>query len=115
MANKYEIIICSIDEYDKLNEKIEQLNIGSYLSNVVTIENEKYLKNRPVFFDYISNSIKFSDKNKMVLVGHSPEEELLGSLRSGIDTCFVNNNKVGSNVIVPNYEINSYQKIKTIF
>lgn len=67
------------------------------------------------FFDYVFNHINCFDKSTTLLIGDNLNSDILGGIRSGIDTCWINrNNSMKTLEINPTYEIRSLNDLDKI-
>ncbi len=115
LSRYYELNISSTDNIQILNDKIKLLNIKNYLTSIITTNNPEEKKNKPNFYNMVLNDINYSDLNKVLILGHDLNNEILGGIRTGIDTCLCDKSLTDFSGISPTYKIDSYEKIKTLF
>lgn len=100
---------------DVQDNRIRKSIIGKYFENVVVSEEINISKPDPKIFEYALNSINYSDKSKVLIVGDSLTSDIQGGLNSGIDTCWFNpNNIINNTSIKPTYKITNLMDLKNI-
>lgn len=115
LYKKYKLLIVTNGLKDVQDNRIRKSIIGKYFENVVVSEEINISKPNPKIFEYALNSINYSNKSKVLIVGDSLTSDIQGGLNSGIDTCWFNPNNIINNIsIKPTYEINNLMDLKNI-
>ncbi len=94
------------------NKKLKNCNIDHYFSKIISSEDVGYQKPRPEIFHYAISSLN-AKKSQSIMIGDDFENDILGACNYGIDTIFVNFNKLKKNN-VPKYEVYSLKEIENI-
>lgn len=115
LYKKYKLLIVTNGLKDVQDNRIRKSIIGKYFENVVVSEEISISKPDPKIFEYALNSINYSDKSKVLIVGDSLTSDIQGGLNSGIDTCWFNHNNIINNTsIKPTYKITNLMDLKNI-
>lgn len=115
LYKKYKLLIVTNGLKDVQDNRIRKSIIGKYFENVVVSEEINISKPDPKIFEYALNSINYSDKSKVIIVGDSLTSDIQGGLNSGIDTCWFNpNNIINNTSIKPTYKITNLMDLKNI-
>lgn len=115
LYKKYKLLIVTNGLKDVQDNRIRKSIIGKYFENVVVSEEINISKPDPKIFEYALNSINYSDKSKVLIVGDSLTSDIQGGLNSGIDTCWFNpNNIINNTSIKPTYKITNLMDLKNI-
>lgn len=93
--------------------RIDGSGLAPYFDGVFVSEDAGSQKPDIEYFDYVISHIPEKDKSKILVVGDSPSSDILGGIKSGIDTCWYNPNGMESKY-KPTYEIKTLEEIKEI-
>ena len=92
--------------------RLERTNLKRFFDFVVISEEVGVAKPDPAIFDHALNLAGDPKKHRVLMVGDTLESDILGGIRSGLDTCWFNPSmKVGSPAIVPTYEIRNFSEL----
>ena len=95
--------------------RLQKSSINQYIDYLIISEEAKYSKPNIGIFNYAESITNYRDKDKMIIIGDSLSSDILGGINYGIDTCWLNNEKiVNTKDIKPKYIINSLSEIKEI-
>ena len=90
-------------------------SIKPYIRGIVVSEEVGVGKPEPAIFTYALAQANHSDKARVLMVGDSLSADILGGIRFGIDTCWVNlKGEAGNDAIRPTYEVNDLYALKQI-
>ncbi len=111
----YRLAIVTNGLKDVQNKRIGKSVIARYFENVIVSEEAKVSKPDPKIFEYALNTIQYTDKSKVLIVGDSLTSDIQGGINSGIDTCWYNPNRIVNKTgIIPVYEIFNLLELKGI-
>lgn len=85
---------------------VDQLVDGIYISEAIG-----HAKPDPLFFDYVLNDLGIKNKEACLVIGDSLTSDILGGIKSGLDTCWYAPSGQVSDDIVPNYHARSYSEV----
>ncbi len=89
--------------------------IKPYIRSIVVSEEVGVGKPDPAIFAYALSQVNHTDKARVLMIGDSLSADILGGIRFGIDTCWVNlNGDTGDGEIRPAYEVNDLYALKQI-
>jgi putative hydrolase of the HAD superfamily len=112
LHKNYKLTIVTNGLTDVQDKRIRKSTIAKYFENIIISEEILVSKPDPKIFEYSVNSIKYTDKSKVLMVGDSLTSDIQGGINFGIDTCWYNPNKIINNTeIKPTYEINSLMEL----
>lgn len=115
LSEYYELVVSSNNDFKETYDKASFLNIKNYLSHIAISSIPKFDKCKPYYYSDILHQIYYSDVNKVLLLGHDLNNEILGAIRYGIDNCLISNECNSFDGIIPTYEAKSYEKVKSLF
>ena len=73
------------------------------------------MKPHDEFFLKFFQKIGTYEKGDMLIIGDELEKDILGGIKNGIDSCWVNTKKLENNTkFKPNYEVNNLMELKKI-
>lgn len=100
---------------DVQNRRIKQSKVAHLFEAIIVSEEVNVSKPNPKIFEITLDSLKFTDKSKVLMVGDSLTSDISGGINYGVDTCWYNpgRNK-NSTSIKPTYEINSLYQLNEI-
>lgn len=111
----YRLIIITNGLSDVQDNRIRKSVIARYFADIVVSEEVQISKPDPKIFELALNNIKYTDKNKVLMVGDSLTSDIQGGINFGIDTCWFNPNKIMNKTeIKPTYEISNLMELKDI-
>jgi 2-haloacid dehalogenase len=107
------IITNGITEVQK--RRIAKAGIGGYFRAVIISDEIGFSKPDQAYFSHAMRALGISDPAEALIVGDSLSSDILGGIRSGIDTCWFNpGHHQASEGIVPTYEIDSFDLLRPI-
>ena len=90
-------------------------SIKSYIRGIVVSEEVGVGKPDPTIFTYALAQVNHYDKARVLMIGDSLSADILGGIRFGIDTCWVNlKGEAGNDAIRPTYEVHDLYALKQI-
>ncbi len=93
--------------------RIKGSGLEPYFDGVFVSEDAGSQKPDTEYFDYVISHIPEKDKSKMLVIGDSESSDILGGIKSGIDTCWYNPQKIEGKYI-PTFEIYNLEQLKEI-
>lgn len=72
--------------------RFKNSKIANFFDGVFLSENVGSKKPSRAFFDYVFNHIPESNRSKILIIGDSPQNDIMGGINAKIDTCFLSNN-----------------------
>lgn len=106
LSKKYTLIVASNTDTEPLLLNFKNLCIAKYFSEIYTSEDLQAYKPQKLFFEKILKNIKY-DKNKILFVGDTQDEDILGAKGAGLKTVWINrkNEILKKGIPKPDYEI----------
>lgn len=112
---QYELYITTNGPTKIVNDKLNKIESRKYIKGVYTAEEAGHMKPHNEFFKNFFQKINSYDKDNMLIIGDKLDEDVLGGVKNGIDSCWFNmKNIVNSTDFKPTYEINSLIELKNI-
>lgn len=100
---------------DVQNGRIKQSKVAHLFEAIIVSEEVNVSKPNPKIFEITLDSLKFTDKSKVLMVGDSLTSDISGGINYGVDTCWYNPGRIkNSTSIKPTYEINSLYQLNEI-
>lgn len=115
LHKSYKLSIVTNGLTDVQNKRIRKSIIAKYFQDIVISEEAGVSKPDSKIFELALNNIKHTDKSKVLIVGDSLTSDIQGGINSGIDTCWLNSNKIANTTnFKPTYEISNLMELKDI-
>ena len=112
---QYEIYIITNSPKKVVDNKISKINVQKYIKETFSAEEAGHNKPHNEFFEKFFIKINTNEKDDMIIIGDELETDILGGIKNGIDSCWVNmKNIVNNSSIKPTYEINDLIELKNI-
>ena len=73
-------------------KKLENANLSSYISGVLSSEDAGITKPSKIFFDSLFQMMHYPNKEEALMIGDGITTDILGGMQYGIDTCLFNPN-----------------------
>ena len=90
-------------------------SLQPYIRSIVVSEEVGVGKPDPEIFAYALAKVEHADKKRVLMIGDSLSADILGGIRFGIDTCWVNlKGETGHDAIQPTYEVCDLVALKEI-
>ncbi len=94
--------------------RIEKAGIGGYFETLIISDEIGIAKPDPDFFRITMEKMGIENRSEMLMIGDSLSSDILGGLNAGIDTCWINRNKIEQNEIIPSYTISDITELLKI-
>jgi len=95
--------------------RIELAGLQNLFDHFVISDEIGVAKPDPVFFDKVITIISFEDTSKMLMIGDTPQSDIIGANNYGIDSCWFNpKERAIVDDIVPTYNIKDIMELKEI-
>lgn len=115
LHGKFRLGIITNGLKDVQHHRIRQSIIGKYFEDIVISEEVQLSKPDPGIFQLFCNRIRYTDKERVLMVGDSLTSDIQGGINFGIDTCWFNQDrKINQTKIRPTYEISSLMQLRDI-
>lgn len=107
----YRLIILTNGLTNVQTKRIKQSIIANYFESIIISEEVGVSKPDPRIFELALESIHYTDKSKVLMVGDSLTSDIKGGINFGVDTCWINRNHVSNTTnIKPTYEILNWEQ-----
>ncbi|WP_315118119.1 YjjG family noncanonical pyrimidine nucleotidase [uncultured Clostridium sp.] len=111
----YRLSIITNGLKDVQNNRIRKSIIAKYFEDIIISEEAQVSKPDPKIFELALDNMQYTDKSKVLMVGDSLTSDVQGGINFGIDTCWLNSNKIVNKTgIKPTYEISNLMELKYI-
>ncbi|AKA69250.1 YjjG family noncanonical pyrimidine nucleotidase [Clostridium scatologenes] len=115
LYKNYKLSIVTNGLTDVQNKRIRKSIIAKYFQDIVISEEVGVSKPDSKIFELALNNLNHTDKSKVLMVGDSLTSDIQGGINSGIDTCWLNSNKIANTTkFKPTYEISNLMELKDI-
>lgn len=95
------------------HQKLKSAGIESFFQEVITSEGSNSLKPHPEIFEYALMKTRAS-KKESIMIGDTPEVDILGAINAGIDQVYVNHTH-NPEPVKATYTVSSLKELETIF
>jgi putative hydrolase of the HAD superfamily len=95
------------------HQKLKSAGIAAFFQEVITSESSNSLKPHPGIFEYALLKTGAA-KTESIMIGDTPEVDILGAMNAGIDQVYVNHIKKPEPVKAT-YTVTSLKELETIF
>ncbi len=95
------------------HRKLKYSGLTPFFREVITSEGSNSLKPNKEIFEYAFIKAK-AKPEESIMLGDSPEVDILGAMNAGFDQVFVNHQRLQTN-LNPTYTIHSLQELQEIF
>ncbi|OOE98056.1 pyrimidine 5'-nucleotidase [Salinivibrio sp. IB643] len=93
--------------------RLERTGLKSAISTLVISEQVGIAKPDPRIFEHAFEKMGNPPKDKILMVGDNPHSDVLGGMRAGIDTCWLNSDNTPSPAgITPTHQVESLFDLK---
>lgn len=115
LHKKYRMFLASNGTASVQAGRLTSANLYRFFETVFVSEELGANKPAPEFFERAFSQIPGFQKEKAIMVGDSLTSDILGGIRAGIKTCWVNPNHMPGNPdIQPDYEIESITQLEAL-
>lgn len=112
---QYEIYIVTNSPKKVVNDKLGKINARKYIKETFSAEEAGHMKPHDEFFKKFLRKTGINKRDDIIIIGDELEKDILGGIKNGIDSCWVNIKKLENKTkIEPNYEINDLIELKKI-
>lgn len=112
---QYEIYIVTNSPEKVVNDKLRKINVQKYIKETFSAEEAGHMKPHNVFFEKFFKKTGINKMDDVIIIGDELEKDILGGIKNGIDSCWVNIKKLENKTkFKPNYEINDLIELKKI-
>lgn len=94
LSRHVEIAIATNGVARTQRQRINSSAIAPYISHIITSEEAQAAKPFPAFFAYAMRICGIADKSAVLMAGDSLAADVEGAIRYGIDSCWVNYNRL---------------------
>ncbi|MBF4692399.1 YjjG family noncanonical pyrimidine nucleotidase [Fusibacter ferrireducens] len=106
LHSKCQLVIITNGLTSVQKNRIGQSVIAPYFKTIIISEEVKAAKPNRKIFEIALDSVHFTDKSKVLIVGDSLTSDIQGGINFGIDTCWFNpNHRENKTQIRPTYKI----------
>ncbi|EAQ67306.1 nucleotidase [Marinomonas sp. MED121] len=95
--------------------RLENTGLKKYFADVIISEQVGMAKPDIEIFDHALNKLGHQDRSSVLMVGDNPHSDILGGMRAGMDTCWLNHhqNPVPEG-IKPTYQVADLHQLKSL-
>jgi len=115
LADKVDMAIITNGFTELQQARLENTGLKKYFADVIISEQVGLAKPDVRIFEHTLEKLNHTDKSTVLMVGDNPHSDILGGMRAGIDTCWLNHN--GASVpenIEPTYEVADLHQLKNL-
>ena len=113
LRERYQLHIVTNGAAFNQHSRIRISGIIDKIDGLFISEEIGFKKPQKEFFDFVLGKIKETDKSKILIIGDSLTSDIKGGINAGIDTCFVNFNKLQPDIECT-YIVNNLYELKEI-
>jgi 2-haloacid dehalogenase len=115
LHKRFRLIMVTNGLKDIQDIRIKKSVLAKYFEVIIVSEEVQVAKPDKRIFEIALNSINYTDKRKVLIVGDSLSSDIQGGINAGIDTCWYNPSKaVNRTGIKPTYEIAGLKELVSI-
>jgi len=115
LGRKYKLAIITNGLSMVQNKRIGQSDIHHHFEEIVISEDVKLVKPDPAIFDYTLEKLGHGSRETVLMVGDNLKSDILGGIRAGLDTCWINPRKKEKDPdIEPTFELESVLEIEGV-
>jgi len=115
LNEKYKLVILTNGIKEVQLSRLKKSSIKHYISDIIVSEEVGVSKPNPRIFEYTLNRLNHRDKDSVIIIGDSLTSDIQGGINFGIDTCWLNLNKIQNKTsIKPKYCFNSLEDLTAI-
>ena len=115
LSKRYRLFLASNGTASVQKGRMTSANLYRFFEKVFVSQEIGHNKPSQAYFDACFAQIPGFDKEKAMIVGDSLTSDILGGIRAGIATCWVNPNHLpGREDICPNYEIEALPQLAAL-
>lgn len=95
--------------------RLEHTGLKAYFDLLVISEQVGIAKPHPGIFEHAFSQMGELDREQVLMVGDNPDSDILGGIKAGINTCWLNvANKPIPAGISPNYQVSSLKELQDL-
>jgi YjjG family noncanonical pyrimidine nucleotidase len=115
LSERYRVVVVTNGMKETQNSRMAGSALEPFIEKMIISDEISIAKPEPGIFEYAMNAIGYKDKNRVIMIGDSLSADIAGGINFGIDTCWINPSKrMGSDQIVPTYEIQDIRELKNL-
>ena len=110
---QYDIYIATNGPSKAVNDKLSKIEVQHYIKGFYSADEAGHMKPNRVFFEKMFDKMDISNKADVLIIGDELEKDVLGGIKNGFDSCWLNTKCVDNSTdIKPTYEINDLMELK---
>lgn len=90
LSSQMQLYTASNGKQETQRPRIKNSSLGPFFKGIYTSENLGAIKPQPEFFTKILQQIGCSDKSRVLMVGDTYDEDIVGAHNYGLDSCWLN-------------------------
>lgn len=115
LHKKYKLYLASNGTAVVQDRRLESAGLNPYFEGIFISQRVGYDKPSKEFFEAAFASIPDFNPEQAMMVGDSLTSDILGGIRAGLKTCWVNaDHRPGKSAIVPDFEIESITELEAL-
>lgn len=96
-------------------KRLEHTGLNTHFELVVISEQIGVAKPHIDFFEHALSAMGKPSRDKVLMVGDNPDSDILGGIKAGLDTCWLNINKRATpKNIIPTYQVRSLKELEDL-
>ncbi len=113
LSEKYVLAIITNGIAAVQRSRLDSSIVKKYITHIIISEEAKSSKPNIGIFNFAETIVKYTDKEKMIIIGDSLSSDIQGGINYGIDTCWFNPNRIDNDSLIkPKIVINSLNEIR---
>ena len=115
LSYKYRLMIITNGLTIVQNNRIRNSKIAKYFEKIIISEEVGVAKPNAKIFEYALKEINHKNKKTVLMVGDSLTSDIKGGINFGIDTCWINWNKISNKKdYIPTYEVSNLLSLNNL-
>ena len=95
--------------------RLQRTGLKEFFEFIVISEEVGFAKPNPRIFDHALSLMGDPDRSKVLMVGDTLESDILGGVKSGLDTCWLNRHgRIAPDGMIPNHEVLSLKELQEL-
>lgn len=95
--------------------RLENLGLLEHFEVIITSEAVGHSKPQPEIFNYALEQMQNPQRDKVLMIGDTLESDIVGGIRSSLDTCWINTHKKElPHDVNPTYQVSSLGELEQL-
>ncbi len=111
----YRLAIITNGLYSVQKKRISESEVSMYFDEIIISEEVGLVKPDPKIFEFALKRLGHANKETALMIGDNLKSDILGGIKSGIDTCWLNPKGLANETdIRPTFELQSVTELESI-